>query len=115
MQTIIGFATAFVVSLGLLLLIGEPEAAFWTRVVGPMGAGCLAAIMVVMRETLIEDLIKAVIFTVIGGVLLFQGIPPWMAWPVIVGPWAGTVVNSGGGRTLGTRHEPHADGDDPPT
>lgn len=109
MRFLLAFAAAFVVSLGLILWLGEPGAAVWTRLLGPLGAGSLAAVVVSMREGFVPDLIKAVVFTGIGGVLLFQGIPPWMAWPVVVGPWAGLAFNQGG-RRGGEVHSDRGDG-----
>ncbi len=98
MQGIITFAVAFGVTLGVVWWRGDPADPVWSLVLGPGGAGVLAAAMVMMRETFIEDLVKAGIFTVIGGVLLFQGVPPWMGWAMVMGPWVGLVFNGGGAR-----------------
>lgn len=98
MHSLLTFLVAAGVTAVLVWWRNEPGLPWWTAVVGAVGAGFLAAIVVVMRETIVEDLVKALIFTVIGVVLLFQGIPAWMAWPILVGPWVGLVFNGGGKR-----------------
>ncbi len=98
MRTLLSFVVAFFATLALTLLRPEPDSPVWTLAVGPMGAGFLAAIVVGMREPLPQDLVKAGIFTGIGLFLLSRGIPTWMVWPVIVGPWVGLAVNQLRGR-----------------
>ena len=98
MPSLLAFVCAAIVSGALIVWRGEPGAPVWSVGLGAMGAGFLASVVVVMREGLVEDLVKSVVFTVIGGVLLIQGVPPWMAWPLVVGPWAGLVVNRATGR-----------------
>jgi len=93
---------ALVVTSALVALTAEPGAPPWTALVGGLGSGFLAAAVVALEEGLVEDGLKGVIFAFLGGALLVMGLPGWVAWPLVVGPWVGFVANRGRAPT-----EPH--------
>ena len=84
------FLTALVTA-----LTAAPGAPLWTALVAGIGGGFLAGAVVALEEGPAEDALKGVIFGFVGGALLYWGLPGWMGWPLVTGPWIGFVANRG--------------------
>ena len=93
MTAILAFAVAVGLSWPLIAWRNDPSLPWWTAGLGSLGAGALAMIIAIMAESVIEDVVKAVVLTAVAGILLAQGIPVWMTAPLVVGPWVGFVAN----------------------
>lgn len=95
-RTFLTFLAAAAATIIVTLLTADPATPFWTAPVAGMGAGFLAAAVVAMEEGMVEDAMKGAIFGFLGGALLLMGLPGWVGWPLVVGPWAGFVGNRRG-------------------
>lgn len=89
------FLAAWIATSLVAVLGADPGTPLWTALVGGLGAGFLAATVVIMEEGLAEDVLKGVIFGFIGGALLYLDVPGWVGWPLILGPWVGLLGNRG--------------------
>lgn len=98
MRPLLTFLAAWVAGATLIDLLAPAQAPFWTALVGGLGAGFLAATVVAMEEGVVEDALKGGIFGFLGGALLVMGMPGWVAWPLVVGPWVGFLGNRRRGR-----------------
>ena len=54
-------------------------------------AGLPAAAVTIMRESVIEDFVKAGLAIALGILILLSGGPAWIGWPVMVGPFMGML------------------------
>jgi hypothetical protein len=94
---------AAVIAIGLVVWRSAALPGILPLAVAAVIAGLPAAAITIMRESVIEDLLKACLAIVLGALLLWQGVPVWVAWPVMVGPFVGMlgvnrVREKGGGR-----------------
>lgn len=91
-----GSAVAALLAAGLtgaaVLVRGDGGAPWWTAAIAGGGAAFLAAVVVLMRDGNAEDVVKALVLSLIAVVLAAQGVPEWMAWPLFVGPWTGWAL-----------------------
>lgn len=95
-RAMVSFAVAAVLTVPLLLRVGEPGAPVWTAGVGGLGAGFLAVVPVLMVTSALEAVVLPALLVGVGGVLVLQGMPPWMAWPLVTGPLVGFGVSRWG-------------------
>ena len=96
-RALLTFLGAWIATGGVVAALDPPAAPGWTPVVGGLGAAFLAVAVVALEDTLAEDALKGIIFSFLGGSLLLMGLPAWVGWPLVVGPWVGFV----GGRRRG--------------
>jgi hypothetical protein len=96
-RPLLTFLAAWAATGGLVAALDPPGAPAWTPVVGGLGAAFLAVAVVALEDTRAEDALKGIIFSFLGGSLLLMGLPGWVGWPLVVGPWIGFV--GGRGRT----------------
>lgn len=93
------FVTAALTA-ALMVFVGDPGGPVGFLVLGAFGSGAIALAMVLLRDPVKDDLLKAALATAAGVALLSQQLPGWMVWPFFVGPWAGLVFSAVG-------REPH--------
>jgi hypothetical protein len=97
-RALLTFLGAWIATGGVVAALDPPAAPGWTPVVGGLGAAFLAVAVVALEDTLAEDALKGIIFSFLGGSLLLMGLPAWVGWPLVVGPWVGFVGGRGRGR-----------------
>lgn len=88
-----GWALAGAVVAALIVWRGPGQPALWTLAIGATIAAFLAGVVVLMQETLIEDLVKAALLVVVALALRSQGVPDWLWAPIVVGALLGYVGN----------------------
>ncbi|MGD2136397.1 MAG: hypothetical protein PVF27_09560 [Gemmatimonadales bacterium] len=68
---------------------------WWTLAATAAIAALPAAAFTVMGESVIEDVVKVVLFGIVALLLGWRGAPAWVLWPIVLGPVVGFLVNRG--------------------